>query len=109
MSYRGERLGNALNLFGSHFQLDGVAIDDLRLGEQFTITDRDVTLSGLLADGSPFSFELNSEQTPGSDYFHPNATVTITLVAVPEPNSVLLLSLGGPAMLWRRKAAQKTP
>ena len=50
-------------------------------GEAFTITNRDVTLSGLLADGEPFSFELNSADTPDDDFFDLDATVTVTLVS----------------------------
>ena len=55
--------------------LDGVPLDDsLTVGEALTIVDRDVTLSCLLADGTPFSFSLNtlSVQT--------DATLTVTLV-----------------------------
>ena len=40
-----------LNIFGSEFFIDGVELDTLLPGEAFTITDRDVTLSGVLADG----------------------------------------------------------
>ena len=75
------RNGSTMNLLGSDFVLDGVLLDDLVLGEAFTILDRDVTLSGLLADGSPFSFDLDSVPTPTQFGFEPDATVTVTLVS----------------------------
>ncbi|MEM9351497.1 MAG: hypothetical protein AAGA92_00645, partial [Planctomycetota bacterium] len=71
-----------VNLFGTEFFLDGVLLDSLVLGEEFTITDRDVDLTGVLADGSAFSFELNPFQVIGvtADSFAPDATLTVTLV-----------------------------
>ena len=72
-----------VNLFGSDFALDGVLLDNLSSGEAFTVLDRDVTLSGLLADGSAFSFDLNSVAIPGSreDAFDSSATLTVTLTS----------------------------
>ena len=55
--------GSNVNLLGSDFALNGTPIEGLVVGEAFPVTDRDVTLSGLLADGSPFSFDLNTSQT----------------------------------------------
>ena len=40
----------------------------------------DVTLAGLLADGSAFSFDLNTELTPGQDFFPPSSILTVTIV-----------------------------
>ena len=39
-----------------------------------------MVLSGQLADGSQFSFALNSVRSFGEDFFDPDATVTVTLV-----------------------------
>ena len=75
------RDGSTVNLRGSDFVIDGVALDDLNLGEVFTILDRDVTLSGLLADGSAFSFELDSDPTPSQFGFESGATLTVTLTS----------------------------
>jgi hypothetical protein len=50
------------------------------------ISDRDVTLSGLLADGSPFDFELFSQNFSGRDYFHPDAFLSVTLVVPGDTN-----------------------
>lgn len=70
-----------MNLFGTQFVLDGTDItDSLSVNVPFTVNDRDVTLSGLLHDGSPFSFDLKREYVGFSeDYFHPDATLTVTL------------------------------
>lgn len=73
-------VGAEVNLFGSDFVLDGVSLDSsVALGSALTIVDRDVTLSGLLDDGSPFSFDLNSTIIDGEDRFDPSATLTVTL------------------------------
>ena len=70
--------GSEVNLIGSEFFLDGSELEGLIAGETFTVTDRDVTLSGLLEDGSPFSFDLNRNR-PG-DFFSAQATLTVTLI-----------------------------
>jgi hypothetical protein len=70
-----------INLFGTEFNLNGVEIAGLDWGVPFTISQRDVTLSGLLSDGSPFSIDLNSvDPSPAQgDWIHPDATLTVTL------------------------------
>jgi hypothetical protein len=82
------RSGGEVNLFGAEFFIDGVAIDGLIPGEPLTIVQRGVTLSGLLADGSPFSIDLvptdpiPTEEDPfpvTRDLFDPAATLTVTL------------------------------
>lgn len=74
--------GSEVNLFGTGFTLDGEEVTSLTRGEAFTVTDRGVTLAGLLADGSPFEFELASVFVPSvKDVFEDGATVTITLVS----------------------------
>lgn len=88
-------LDSSVNLFGTEFLVDGVPIDSLDVGESLTITDREITLSGRLADGSPFEFELNSglrAEFSSLDYFDAGATLTVTLV--PEPTAICLV-LGG--------------
>jgi hypothetical protein len=71
-----------VNILGLEFFLDGVAIAGLIPGEAVTIHQRDVMLSGLLGDGSPFSFELNSSrrQMTSGDFFSPSAALTVTLL-----------------------------
>ena len=68
-------------------------IDTLTPSEGFTITDRDVILSGLLADGSEFSFSLNSSVVPGEDFFDAAANLTVTLVPEPATWTVAMIGL----------------
>ena len=82
--------GGAVNLFGTDFAIDGVPISDLVLNQQTIITDRNVTLSGTLSDGSTFSNLLDPVTTglnfdPEFGELLPgvaatSATVTVTLV-----------------------------
>lgn len=75
--------GAEVNLVGASFFLDDVRINDsLSTEDAFTIVDRNVTLSGFLADRSRFSFNLNSTPPSGisaSDYFDTEATLTVRL------------------------------
>lgn len=72
--------GSMVNLFGTQFLLDGAEIPNLLFDEPFTVIERNATLSGTLADGSPFSFELNATDAAGEDFFDTAATVTVTLI-----------------------------
>ncbi|MDC0935470.1 PEP-CTERM sorting domain-containing protein, partial [Pirellulales bacterium] len=97
-----------VNLFGSQFVLDDIDITaSLTLNEPFPIKVRDVMLSGLLADGSAFSFNLKSSVDmygEPADFFDPGAILTVTLV--PEPTTVLvLISLLGITFLRRASSA----
>ena len=72
---------STVGLRGAAFMLDGVDLGpQLTLYEPFTILDRDVTLSGELATGDAFEFELASTDMLGNDYFDPQAVLTVTLV-----------------------------
>ena len=83
-----------VNLFGREFMLDGTDITTrLNPNDPFVIDGRDVIFSGLLADGSPFSFDLEN--------FSPNATLTVTLV--PEPAAFLLTMISVALLLGRRR------
>lgn len=73
------RSGSTVNLFGSDFMLDGVLLNGLVSGQAFTIVDRDVTLSGVLEDGSAFSFDLNTDFNDLQDTFELGSTLTVTL------------------------------
>ena len=86
-----------LNLIGTEFLVDGVLVD-LEPGEVFTVQERDVPFSAILADGSWF-------ELPGgllsSDHISASATLTITLV--PEPSTFLIaLVLLGLTLAGRR-------
>lgn len=84
-----------INFIGSDFSLDGVPLCDvLTVDSFFEIFDRNVTLSGLLADGSEFSFDLNSSDVDGEDFFDPRSSVGVTLVSMPRTNAELLQNPG---------------
>ena len=70
-----------VNLFGSDYVLDGQPLDSLNMGETMTIDDRDVVLTGVFADGSPFSFNIlpNGNRFSGGEVISPDATFTVTL------------------------------
>lgn len=94
--------GSRVNLFGTEFFIDGIKLTDLVLGEALTITRRNVTLTGVLADGSAFEFDLfNSGNTAQRDFFDNNARLTVTLI--PAPASVGALALAGLATARRRR------
>jgi len=75
--------GSEVNLFGSDFLLDGVPVAGLIEDVPTTISDRGAQLTGFYEDGSPFSFDLNTISNLGGpdDFFSPDATLTLTLVA----------------------------
>jgi hypothetical protein len=77
-------IGSEFHLLGTEFLLDGIEIPGLVMDEPFTVTDRNVTLSGVLADGTPFDFDLNTQNAFNQDFFHHQALVTVTLV---EPSA----------------------
>ena len=80
--------GSEVNLFGTQFVLDSIDITaSLTLNVPFTITDRDVTLEGVLADGLPFSFDLNSTNVFGEEFFDLLATLTVTLILSGDYNN----------------------
>lgn len=92
--------GSGVNLFGTEFFLDGVRLDTLSADTPFKIDARDVVLSGVLADGSPFSLDLNSSQSPGSVYFQYGSSVSVILV--PESSSLLFMAFDGFTLAHRR-------
>ena len=93
--------GNETNIFGTQFILDGLDITSTLITNLSSIiTARDVTLSGLLADGSPFSFDLNSIISTGADYFDPTAILAITLVQPGDFNGSLNVD-GADFLKWQ--------
>jgi hypothetical protein len=94
------RDGNELHFFGTEFLLDGVPIDGLVYGEPFEIDQRGVTLTGILADGSPLSFELNPLLVAGQDHMSPDALLTVTLVLPGDYNDDGVVSAAD-YVVWR--------
>jgi len=77
--------GSAINLLGSEFLLNGAPINGLALNSPFLLTTRNATLSGLLLDGTAFSFALNSTNST-SAYFDSGATLKLTLLLAGDLN-----------------------
>lgn len=79
--------GGRLDIFGSAFFIDGQPLEGLLPGEPFEVTQRGgAVLSGVLADGSPFAFDLNATPPPDAplaDVFYGSAVLTVTPV-LPE-------------------------
>ena len=69
--------GSAVNITGTQFMLNGESLDALVQGKSVTITEPVETLTGILADGSPFSF--GQDEFGIEPNFRPGATITVTL------------------------------
>lgn len=70
-----------INLFGTEFFLGGVPMTGLTLGEAYTVSERGLTISGVLQDASTFSISnFNGRGGPTISY---DATLTVTLVYGP--------------------------
>jgi hypothetical protein len=94
-----------LNLFGTGFSIDGVPLDFLTDNIAHTVTERGgALLAGVLADGTPFSLDLNDDATGSGleSVFYTNAVLTVT--QVPEPAHAVLASavIGLGLVLLRR-------
>lgn len=75
--------GGEINISGGDFVLDGEPLDgSLTIGDTITIVERNVTLSGRFANGVAFSFNLNSADSVGEDFFDPSASLKVTLEQV---------------------------
>lgn len=75
------RAGSQLNLVGRNFSIDNEELENLTPGEASIINDRDVTISGFLADGQPFSYELGATFSLFG-FFSTNATLTVTPIVI---------------------------
>ncbi|MEM8944187.1 MAG: hypothetical protein AAGD11_03315 [Planctomycetota bacterium] len=64
--------GSEVNIFGQSFSVNGVPISNLPLGEAMAFDDRNVTLSGVLANGEDFSFTLDTDF-----FFNPNPNFAV--------------------------------
>lgn len=101
--------GGEVNFTGTEFFIDGAPIS-LNVGQQLTIGQRNVNLSGFLADGSFFETDLNTTfggfGSANPDGAGANALVTITgVAAVPEPGAATILMLAGSFLCVRRRSA----
>jgi hypothetical protein len=70
-----------VDLYGTQFLLNNVPVSGLALNQPLTLTTRGgMTLSGLLASGSPFSFVLNFANPQSNDFFSTLGKLTLTLM-----------------------------
>ena len=83
--------GGTVNLFGSEFALNGQPIANLVPGQPFEISDRNVTLTGVLEDGSTIETSLNTNfggfSSSNPDGAGADATVTVTVPAAIGDNN----------------------
>lgn len=92
--------GATVNLFGSGFAINGVDItSSLIRNTPFTIESREGSLSGVLTDGTPFSYPLNIHFNNEQSSFVREAKLTVTLI-IPEPTGVGLLLISCVLFLW---------
>lgn len=100
-------VGSEVHVFGTDFLVDGLPLSGLKPGETLQILDRGVILSGRLADGTPFNFDLNSSNEVGSldDFFAEGATLTVTLVPEPSGLFVAAAAMAGFAGRGRQRIA----
>ena len=71
--------GSSVNIIGTSFFLNGLdLLPSLAAGVPLEITDRNKRLWGTLADGTPFSFDLNSSNPTYQAHFSTGMTLTIT-------------------------------
>lgn len=90
-----------INLYGTEFSLNGLPIDGLELNEPFLLASRDGALSGLLLDGSPFSFDLNSVDATGEDWFSSGASLKLHL-SIPGDFNLDGVVEAADYVLWRK-------
>lgn len=107
--------GSHITLVGREFKLGGIPIDGLSMGVPMSIEQRDVPLTGILADGTPFSFDLYSTDYDRSfwgawrpyDFVAANAYLAVEYV--PEPNTFFVASLFLAISSCRRLVRRPTP
>ncbi len=92
-----------VTFFGSRFVLDGELLTGLTEGDELTIPQRDVWLSGLLADGSPFRFPLTDDGEGAVPL-----TYRVVVQSVPEPGALALTLLGLTFVGLRRRVGESS-
>jgi hypothetical protein len=98
-------VNSTVNIVGTQFTLNGVDFTaSLAMSTPWEVTQRDVTLAGVLADGTPFSFELDSvpKVDQGSiQVFEPDALLTVTRVLPGDFNADAAVDAAD-YVVWRR-------
>lgn len=104
-------LRSNLNVYGYGFEVNGVPIDGLAVSDVHTLSADAQHLSGFLADGSPFEFDLNDRHDYLIVYPDPivvanNAPVRLFVTApVPEPTACATVAIMLLACITSRRNA----
>ena len=94
--------GSTVNLVGTQFLLNGFDFTaSLAMNTPWKVTQRDVTLAGVLADGTPFSFDLASVPSQFGGFFDPNGLLTVTRVIPGDFNGDAKVDAAD-YVVWRR-------
>ena len=94
--------GSIVNLVGTQFTLNGFDFTaSLAMNTRWKVTQRDVTLAGVLADGTPFSFDLASVPSQYGGFFDPNGLLTVTRVLPGDFNGDAKVDAAD-YVVWRR-------
>lgn len=88
-------VGSEVSFLAKSFALDGVPINDLPAGASRDLTGIRGILTGLFADNTPFEFRLGIPCDRGCSVgvVATGATVTIAMMAVPEPTTALMMAV----------------
>ncbi len=99
--------GSTINLLVQHAFFDDAAVTGLSHSTSSLFTSREGVLSGKLADGSDFRFELTATRSSSSfnnlTYLADGATLTLQLASVPEPSSLICLAAASSLVFWARR------
>ena len=94
--------GSTVNLVGTQFLINGFDFTaSLAMNMPWKVTQRDVTLAGVLADGTPFSFDLASVPSQYGGSFDPNGLLTVTRVLPGDFNGDAKVDAAD-YVVWRR-------
>jgi hypothetical protein len=97
----GLRVGGEIHLFMKSAALSGQPIPGLVLGATVTIPERNVTLTGMMADNSAVDMNLDaiSNPFPGKFAFFNGSVLRVTLVPEPAAAGLALVALLGSRFL----------
>ncbi len=98
-------VGSEVSLLAKSFALDGVPINDLPPGASRDLTGIRGILTGLFADNTPFEFRLGVPCDRGCNvgFVAMGATVTIAVLAVPEPTTAATMAVALSVALLRKR------
>lgn len=81
--------GGVVNLIVASMEVDGMPLSGLSPDVAIELTDREVNLTGMLANGDPFDLRVTTNFNVGTLIVESGGKLMVTL-AVPEPTTLLL-------------------